>query len=60
MENVKNMDKMELSRLHCVIPKSLFLELRETGLLKDIDNVVSQCLWDVVEREARNQRRAER
>lgn len=41
--------RFEITRLHLAIPKPLLYELRKYGLMDDIDNVVSELLYEKVE-----------
>lgn len=41
--------RIEIKRLHVIIPMDLFLKLRETNLLHDIDELVTNHLYDKVE-----------
>jgi hypothetical protein len=44
----KSIEKPDLTRLHVVIPKSLFLRMREAGMLREIDNIATNLLWAAV------------
>lgn len=45
------MEKMEgVRRVHCVIPESLFRELKRLDILDQIDSVVTEQLWKEVVR----------
>lgn len=37
-------------RLHCVIPESLFTELKKLNILEQIDSVITEQLWKEVKR----------
>jgi hypothetical protein len=57
--NMKSTETMgvELAKLHVVVPKPLFDELKRRGLLKDIDNLVSQYLVALLQEEQPDRRR---
>lgn len=42
----ENKNEFEIKRLHISVPASLFYELKTSGKLRDIDNIVIDLLTD--------------
>lgn len=46
-----NNKRIEIKRLHVIVPMDLFLRLRQVNLLHDVDELVTTNLYDKVEEE---------
>jgi len=44
-------------RVHCVIPESLFEELKRWNILEQIDSVITEQLWKEVQRRKKENER---
>jgi len=44
-------------RVHCVIPESLFEELKRLNILEQIDSVITEQLWKEVQRRKKENER---
>lgn len=44
-------ERIELKRIHATIPAALFYELKNIGLLDDFDRMITELLYDKLEKE---------
>lgn len=41
---------IEVKSMHIVVPKELFFKLRDSGLLHEVDELATKCLYKEIER----------